>query len=215
MKAKDFTGLKIGRLTVVGFAGVQIRNSRSRRYWLCSCECGNTVEVEASNLISRPTQSCGCLRNELVALVNLKHGEAMRTKENRAWYGMKARCYNPNETKYPQYGGRGIIVCERWLNSYEDFLLDMGRAPSKGHTLDRIDVNGNYEPSNCRWATLKVQGNNKTTNVFLTFDGQTKTISQWADIIGYDYKALHYQLKYQSAMLADLAAAKGYKPTQL
>jgi len=113
---------------------------------------------------------------------NTKHGESKRAGniEYRIWKGIKSRCYNRNVKKFPDYGGRGITVCDRWVNSFENFLSDMGRMPDGANCIDRIDNSGNYEPSNCRWTNWFVQANNRMDNVVLTAEGKSKTISQWA-----------------------------------
>lgn len=118
------------------------------------------------------------------------HGEGPEIKEYRAWRGLKTRCLNKKNAKYPKYGGRGITVCDRWLNSYENFLADMGRSPSPKHSVERKDNNGNYEPGNCRWATDKEQANNRRSSRIIQYNGQSKTIAQWADEIKIDQTTL-------------------------
>lgn len=128
------------------------------------CACGVAFSAVVNNVMSGNTKSCGCLRKEVVAATgrkNRRHGESRQTAEYRTWMGMKIRCYYPNTNGYENYGGRGIKVCERWLNSFESFLADMGRRPSTSHSIDRVNVNGNYEPKNCRWATDKQQRRNR------------------------------------------------------
>lgn len=119
--------------------------------WLCKCVCGNYKVVTGSHLRSGHTKSCGCTKR-----MQTIHGGSY-TPEYTAWLGMKSRCYNSNHNRYIHYGGRGITVCDRWKDSFENFLADMGKRPSENLSIDRIDNDGNYEPSNCRWATGKVQ----------------------------------------------------------
>lgn len=114
--------------------------------------------------------------------VGLKHGLA-RTSEYRAWQTMRQRCTNPKNAAYPGYGGRGITICDRWLNSPETFLADMGKKPSPKHEIDRIDNNKGYEPGNCRWATRKVNDRNRRTNHHLVLRGESKTIAEWCEIL--------------------------------
>ena len=129
----------------------------------------------------------------------MRHGEATKrlgmTPEYRAWRGLKGRCLDSGDKEYHRYGGRGITVCQRWIESYENFLADVGRRPSEGHSLDRIDVNGNYEPGNCRWATRKEQQRNRRDNFMLTHDGRTLPVSVWAKEIGVSTSTLKYRIK--------------------
>jgi hypothetical protein len=152
-----------GRLTVVMLLAIEVNYLGKRsRVWLCRCVCGNLTSVQSRYLNSGNTKSCGCL--DLDRKKKIVHGESnsRMTLEYRAWISMKGRCYNKNHHKYPDYGGRGIRVCARWRTSYENFLEDMGRKPSRNHSLDRFPNNdGNYEPSNCRWATPKQQRANQ------------------------------------------------------
>lgn len=149
--------------------------------WECKCGCGVTFKALASNLTSGNTKSCGCHKRAVNSVKNLTHGLS-NSSINWIWQNMMRRCYDPKNEAYIHYGGRGILVCERW-HTFENFLADMGRRPD-GLTLDRIDVNGNYEPDNCRWATPKEQARNQRRNRHITIAGETRVLSEWAEISG-------------------------------
>lgn len=157
MKRLDLSNIRFGRLTAVR----RIENGSHISTWLCVCDCGNQTEVKLGNLRNGHSTSCGCIRKEFEH--NLRHGHdrtGRRTPTLRSYIGAKTRCFNKNSPKYPDYGGRGITMCKEWQDSFPAFLRDMGECPP-GHSIDRIDNNGDYEPGNCRWATPKQQGMNK------------------------------------------------------
>jgi hypothetical protein len=172
----DLTGKSFGRLIVVVLD--------PPNHYLCLCSCGVTTRVSANNLRSGNTTSCGCLQRERTSQSSFKHGHnrsnSKRSKEYSCWASMIKRCTNPKHKFWMRYGGRGIKVCDKWLNSFEEFLKDVGVAPSKFHTLDRIK--GNYEPGNVRWATLKEQNNNTCQNRKIEFKGEIKNLVEWAEI---------------------------------
>lgn len=180
------TGKRFGRLVVRAEDKV-----RKPRHWLCVCDCGRQHTVRESALKNGHTQSCGCLgaerRLKAATEAKIKHGKS-KSDIYSVWASMIQRCRDPNNKRWSSYGGRGISVCDRWLR-FENFLADMGERP-KGLTLDRVDVNGDYEPSNCRWATDKQQANNTRYNVRIVFDGKDQTIAEWAQQIGIPMRTL-------------------------
>lgn len=179
-RLKDLSGKVFGRLTVIKFIGVQERVAR----WECLCQCGIVKSYRSASLISGHTASCGCLGMERRSGASKTHGKR-NTTEYQSWCNMRRRCYDEQNQKYHRYGGRGIIVCERWLgkNGFSNFYKDMGERPTKNHTLERRNNDGNYEPTNCGWDTKKVQANNRSTNHFIEHNGVIKTITEWEMII--------------------------------
>lgn len=173
-RIKDLTGKRFGRLTVLGYIG---NDKHENSVWLCACACGNVKEVLGHRLTSGRTQNCGCRHTGWI------HGMG-HSPEYKAWYSAIQRCTRPTDSNYHNYGGRGIKVCRRWRDSFEAFYEDMGPRPSKEHSLDRIDNDGNYEPTNCRWATITEQGNNRRTNNLITYQGRTMNIAQWSQVTG-------------------------------
>jgi len=187
MPALDLAGRTFGRLTVIKRAKVSgARNAM----WLCHCECGQTTIAAAAN-IGRTTFSCGCLAKETAAELlrgnhhTQTHGRT-GTPEYTAWSRMKLRCYDPNNPKYYRYGARGIAVCERWRESFENFYADMGPRPSSKHSLGRKNNDGPYSPQNCRWETPYQQLRNFSRNRIVTIDGTSRCVSEWCEVLGID-----------------------------
>lgn len=195
-KVIDLTGQRFGRLTAIEYAG---KDNQMLTLWRCICDCGKEITTRASSLKCGNTQSCGCLQAENTKVRATTHGlTGGRSHANRLysiWRNMKQRCYNPKAAKYNNYGGRGIAVCEEWINSYVSFHeWAMANGYSDNLTLDRIENNGNYEPLNCRWSTNQEQSNNTRFNRLLTYNEETKTLAQWADEIGLNFTTLKCRL---------------------
>lgn len=183
-KKLDLTGLKVGRLTALSCHG---KNDFGKITWLCKCDCGETAIVIGSRLKSGLTKSCGCLRNEKNPINCLKHG-LTGTPLQRVFNSMKQRCYNPNNEKYKIYGARGIKICDEWLSDIRNFVdWAYSSGYKKGLTIDRVDVNGDYKPSNCRWATKREQANNTRRNHFVLLNGKRYTVANICRKYNIDY----------------------------
>lgn len=189
----NIVGQKFGRLTVKSHLGRKHHTSM----WRCKCDCGNVVDVQGGAIKNGSIKSCGCWQSDRMAKLNLKHGFArngVKVPEYKTWEGMRRRCENSADKSFPHYGGKGISVCDRWKD-FQVFLSDIEPRPSPRHSLDRIDVNGNYEPSNCRWATASQQCRNKTTNRFIVFNGKPMTLVKASEKSGIPYKTLKSRLQ--------------------
>lgn len=189
-RAKNIAGLRFGRLLVIACTG---KNSAGRLLWLCRCDCGQEAVVSGKNL-RRGQQSCGCLQKEAARTTRYKHGMS-NTRIFRTWQAMINRCTNANGPDFKCYGGRGIAVCQDWLDSFEAFYADMGEPPTLQHTLDRIDNDGDYAPDNCRWATRLEQGRNTRKVAKITIDGITRSTPEWAEIAGISAKAISIRIR--------------------
>ncbi|OQW38100.1 MAG: hypothetical protein A4E20_04820 [Nitrospira sp. SG-bin2] len=179
----DLAGQKFGRLTPIQRIGTDRFGSA---LWLCKCDCGADAAASSQNMRAGNTSSCGCYLNEKISALGRSKRKhyAKGTPEYTCWKAIRYRCLNPSAKAYPRYGGRGIKVCERW-SDFKNFLADMGTHPGSGYSLDRINPDGDYEPSNCRWSNWKEQQNNRTNNRIITFNGRSMTVSQWSEELGF------------------------------
>lgn len=189
---------KYGRWTVIKPAP---RSAKGNLRWQCRCDCGADSLVLQRTLLDGRSRSCGCLSVEVFVARTSKrrrtHGHTVGgyTPEYRAWLHMRNRCYNPNVKKFENHGGRGITVCDRWRDSFENFLADMGQRPSPKHSIDRIDNDGHYEPGNCRWAMPRVQQGNKSNNIRVEVEGESLALRHACDRYGVNYKLVHLRLR--------------------
>lgn len=183
----DLVDKKFGRLTVIKEYG---KNRHGLSKWLCKCDCGNEVIVWGNHLKAGNTKSCGCLQKEIARKNSTKHG-CCKERIYTAWANMKNRCHNEKHPEYKYYGGKGVKVCEEWLHDFQSFhKWAMANGYAENLTIDRIDNNGNYTPSNCRWTTWKEQQNNRSNNALITYKEETKTLAQWAETTGIAYYTL-------------------------
>jgi hypothetical protein len=183
-------GVAFGRLTAIECVG---KTKQYNKLWKFKCSCGNETVRRAADVQKRPNSSCGCLKLEANIKRLTTHGVS-RTSEHNTWLGIKERCYNMQHKFFHCYGGRGIKVCKRWLESFENFFADMGMKPSLSHSIDRIDNNGNYAPENCQWRTKKQQANNRSRNIIFTLNGESLNIQQWSEKSGINYAQLYARL---------------------
>ena len=191
-EVKNLMGQKFGKLTPVKYVG--------ELKWLCKCDCGNDYVVKSSDLNRGHVRSCGCLRKESSPVK--KHG-LYKSRIYGIWQAIKNRCYNKNHKSYKDYGERGIKVCEEWRDKENGFINFYNWAIQNGYdenveskqcTIDRIDTNGNYEPSNCRWVSSKIQSNNKRNNINITYNNRTQTLKQWCEELDINYKMAHFKI---------------------
>lgn len=204
---KDLTGQHFGRLTVIGISKKVLRGKRFRYYWNCLCDCGNKVEARTDCLTRGLVKSCGCLKKEQ-DLINLTKHHRHKLSHTKLWdtyYKMKSRCYNKNDSHYSYYGGRGISICDEWLNSFDAFAQwSVENGVSDNLQIDRIDNNGNYEPSNCRWVTLKENCRNRSTNVMIPYNNGYVTLVEYAEILGIPYKTAYSKYRKLGIKRKDL-----------
>jgi hypothetical protein len=182
MSRIDLTGQRFGRLEVLRFSHTE---RKAGTYWECLCDCGEKKVILYSSLARGDSKSCGCWARESTKVRNTKHGYTANDKKNKhyrtysIWQGVKNRCYNKNVKAYKHYGGRGIKVCPSWLESFENFLKDMGNPPA-GYSIERVDVNGDYEPGNCKWVHPSERSINRQNVIYLELNGERLTTKEWS-----------------------------------
>lgn len=188
MKFIDITGQKFGRLTAL--YKMHNHHDKKNSYWICICDCGNFLEARSQHLRNNSIKSCGCLHKEIMST----HGKH-DTRLYRIWVAMKQRCNNPNNESYKYYGERGIKVCDEWR---KDFMVFYNWAMNNGYndnlTIDRINVDGNYEPANCRWITYQEQARNTRKTKNITINGETHCLKDWCKILNLNYNTVRYRL---------------------
>jgi len=191
----DLTGQRFGELTVIRCAGkdpkIRVIN------WLCRCDCGTETTIPTGRLRGGLTKSCGCLQRRRTAERSRTHGACSGYKaspEYAVWQAMLRRCHTPTHKMFHHYGGRGIVVCDRWRESFANFLADMGARPAGKYTLERTDNDGPYSPENCRWATWDEQVRNKRNSRLITWNGRTETGLAWSRITGIPVRTIYNRL---------------------
>lgn len=178
----DYIGVVINSITILNDSSPKkFSDGYRRKSILCKCHCGREFIALLNKVMRGVVKSCGCKR------LGFKHGMC-RTPEYDIWIKMRGRCHNKEDKAYKWYGGRGIAVCDRWFNSFDNFLLDMGVRPSTKHSLDRIDNSGGYSPENCRWATWVEQARNRTNNVYVNYNGEVYKLVELCELLGVNYK---------------------------
>ena len=195
----QYIGHKFGRLTILKEgASIKYGKTTMRKVW-CKCECGIEKEIDFNSIKSGKSTSCGCFNRENAKKLHTKHGMAMlktgvRHPDYCIWMKMKSRCFNPNDKSYPNYGGRGISVCNRWKNSFEDFISDMGWRPDKNYSIERIDYNGDYCPENCRWIYKSEQSKNTRRIKFVEYNGVWFCLSDICRILNLPYSTMRHRV---------------------
>lgn len=193
-KINNLAGQKFGKVTVLSFD--KIKNNRS--YWICQCDCGKVFSRRSDIIKRKDVKSCGCYKKENNKTIGIKHGDCKRNKINpiyRIWQGMKDRCYNKNNPNNVHWLGRGIKMCDEWKNNYLEFKKwAIENGYKKGLSIDRIDVNGNYEPNNCRWVSQEEQNKNTTRTMHIKYKGQSYTIPEFAKIFNIHPETVRYWL---------------------
>lgn len=202
-------GTRFHRLTVIG----EMQRNQRRKAYPCRCDCGKTKLIQDNNLRSGTTRSCGCLSKETRTRLSTVHGLSKNPLYSR-WFSMINRCTNPKNKNYLDYGARGITVCDRWLESFENFSTDMGELPTPKHTIERIDNDKGYSPENCRWATRTEQASNRRRNRSLTLGCVTLTLSQWSRETGLKRELIRDRLNAGWSVERALTTPPNPKPSR-
>ena len=206
----DLTGQKFTRLTVISRAE---NNKNGQARWLCKCDCGNETIVKSDDLKRGKTKSCGCLRVEVsrnrMKVSSVKHNKTKHPLYS-VWTNMKSRCYTPTDNEYKNYGVRGIKVCDEWREDFMAFYnWAFANGYKKGLSIDRINNDGDYEPNNCRWATVRQQINNRRCTILLTYKDRTLPLAEWATVTGINYCTLYKRYQYEWSTERILTTPKG------
>lgn len=204
-KPLDLTGQKFGKLLVVRRS--EKRTKAMKAMFDCVCDCGNQKTVTGRNLVSGASQSCGCGVAKSAVERFTKHGRTKHPMYSR-YNSMMARCYDEKNWEYANYGGRGITVCDRWVDSIDNFIADMGEPPTKEHSIDRVDNDKGYSPENCRWATKKQQSENRRVTYMFTMNGVTKSAADWSRDLGMTKKGVLFRIASGWSLEAALTTPK-------
>jgi hypothetical protein len=203
MPAKEDISKEIGKkynlLTIIKDLGTR-KYSHGKcvaTFVIAECECGKQFDVRLHSLRSNQTISCGCILRQAYRKygIKIKKHFKSKTKDHSRWWDMITRCYNKNSTSFKHYGGRGICVCDEWIQSFDKFMEDMGPPPTDKHTIDRINVNGNYCKKNCRWLTMKQQSLNRRNTKKIEYNGQNLSLSEWSEKLNFNHSVLGKRLK--------------------
>lgn len=211
VNVQSYIGKKYGRYTVLSFSH---SDANYQKFMNVMCDCGNVRTVCLGVLRYGSSRSCGCLKNEvfikMVKKVFTKHGKS-KMREYAIWKSIKRRCLKINSREYPNYGGRGISICKRWVNSYPNFINDMGPRPSKKHSIERIKNNKGYSPSNCKWATTKEQCANRRSNIVLNYNGKKLILSEFSKIMNVSSSSISVYIKIHGAREAVIYYSKKHQ----
>ena len=190
MRKIEMVGRQFGKWAVLE----EVEKRNNKRAFKCRCDCGTEAVVMGDNLRSGGSTQCQSCSSKLKGGLHGTHGQTGQRIYN-IWRGIKARCRNPSSSLYKNYGARDIWVCDRWFDNFEAFLNDMGPCPSAQHQIDRINNDGPYVPGNCRWVLPKQQQNNKRNNVVISFQGEERSVAEWAQALGVNESTLHMRLR--------------------